>query len=198
MDLVKGKYANYKQIPKNSVSKSEIKTKVITGSIKNGSEIVANLQNMLNEDHLPYYSIVYKFNEVILNKIKSKVLDEELVKNLDPEFLKEVRIFSERSELYLWRINEGFSYRYREDGIGNETAWTYEEYHICWGTQLKKPNHLLEEFRGIELKLPFDIEEITDLPLRYLVRNYFTYDKDNFITFFDARIVKFVKNRGDI
>lgn len=198
MSQVKGKYDKYKNIPKNAVSKLKVKTKALTGSIKRNFEVVQTLQNLLNEKSLPYYFLIYKFNEVLIRKTSSKVFDEELVKNLDPELLKEARIFSKDFELYLWRSREGFSYRFREDGVGEDTAWTYEEYHICWGTQLKKSKHLIEEFRGIELLLPFKIVDEADLPLRYLVRNYFTYNRDNFVTFFDARIVKFITNRGDI
>jgi len=198
INKVKGKYDTYKNVPKNTVSKLKVKTKAVTGSISSDSEVMHTLQNLLNENHLPYYFLIYKFNEVLICKTDSKIFDEKLVNNLDPKLLKEVRIFSKDSELYVWRSRESFSYRFREDEVGDESSWTYEEYHMCWGTQLEGSKQLLEEFRGIKLLLPFGIEDESYLPLRYLVRNYFTFDKDNFITFCDARLVKFVTERGDI
>jgi len=54
---------------------------------------------------------------------------------------------------------------------------TVDEYHKLWGKVSKDDRTLLTEERGINLKLPFEIEDGKDIAF-VKVRNYFTAEGD--------------------
>ncbi|MFX1317463.1 MAG: CRISPR-associated protein Csx19, partial [Promethearchaeota archaeon] len=107
---------------------------------------------------------------------------------------------SKNSELYVWKKGNRFALRFREDGKGDELFDVYIANHIIWGTKINNDNILSEEFRGIQIKLPFTKRIITqgDLPLKYVVNNYIKADKTGLINFIDSRLVEFINDKGEV
>ena len=184
---------NKKYINSINVINSSAETNVVEGT----SNLMTLIKEKIKKNHEPYYLLIYKFNEVLLKRILSNVIDETLSSDLNPKYLKEFRLFSKDSELYLWRSPKGFSWRYREDGSGDPVN-VYEEQHVIWGTEIVGNRNILKEkFRGMTIVLPFSLRE--DLPLKYLIRNYFNFDDETgLIKFYDARLVNFIPEEGDI
>lgn len=141
--------------------------------------------------------IVYKFNEVFIGSINmSKITiinDDEFT----AEYIKEIRMFSEKGELHLWKNFNDFRWRIRLDNEGEQKYNVYEEEHYIWGTRVNNEKILEEVPRGINIIFPISIKDQT-LPLKYHVRNYFEYDNDGLIVFKDARLVKIMNNDGGV
>ncbi len=141
--------------------------------------------------------IVYKFNEVFIGSInggKITIINDD---EFTVEYIKEIRMFSEEGELHLWKIFNDFRWRLRIDNEGEQKYNVYEEEHYIWGTKVKNEKILEEAPRGIKIIFPFSIND-QNLPLKYLVRNYFKYDNDGLIVFKDARLVKIMNNDGGV
>lgn len=146
------------------------------------------------------FLVVYKHNEVLIGKIDNSGIDLENKKELQIDFLKELRMFSEKGELYIWNQGDQLGYRLRIDQEQDDPAESkisrYDEAHFMWGKKVKNGNFIYEKDRGMELKLPFNVTK-DDLPLKYLIRNYFEYDEeDGMIRFIDARLVNFLNKQG--
>jgi len=146
----------------------------------------------LNKAGERVFVIIYMHHNVLIDEIKNGkfIIQEE---ELKPAYLKELRMFSRKGELYAWKHGQGFKYRLRIDGQGSEIN-IYEEEHFMWGKEEKKGGKgsiVFEADRGMELELPFAVQE-KQLPLKYLVRNYFEFDEHGQIRFVDARPVKFL------
>ena len=141
--------------------------------------------------------IVYKFNEVLIGSINGDnftiISDDEFT----AEYIKEIRMFSEKGEFYLWKEYYDFRWRLRIDNEGEQKYNIYEEEHYIWGTRVNNEKILEEIPRGIKIKFPMIINDRT-LPFKYLVRNYFKYDNDGLIVFKDARLVKIMDNDGGV
>ena len=60
----------------------------------------------------------------------------------------------------------------------------------------KENGALLKEERGTNIEIPYKIKK-EDLPIKYKVRNYFTYDENGLIKFYDARLIEFVNKEGE-
>jgi len=112
-------------------------------------------------------------------------------------YLNMIRLFNECFELYIWRYGKDFCYRIREDGRG-EPVNIYEEEHIVWGTGVENDAggiRLIED-RVTPIKFPYRIKK-GDLPIKYRIRNYFDFDRDGLIRFYDARLVEFIDRKGE-
>ncbi len=144
------------------------------------------------------YALIYKHHKVQIGIIQGSNIEIERKEELTPEFLKELRVFSQNGELYVWKQGREFKYRLRIDGEnkGKEEK-VYEQEYFMWGNGLKKDGcTIYERNRGMELKFPFHVEK-KQLPLKYRVRNYYDYDKNGLIRFKDARLVCFLDNNGE-
>lgn len=176
--------------------KSErINTNVVRGKLEKDSNPPPIIKNLLKTEHIPYLVLIYNVNNVSFEKLE-KISDLDRFK-IERKYLEEIRIFSLLSELYIWKKNKQLFYRFREDGNGSELLDYFEEAHIMWGTRIEKENILSEEFRGMKLKMPFEIKETSKLPLRYVVRNYIDYDKNGFLQFIDARLLRLIDKNGN-
>lgn len=146
------------------------------------------------------FLLVYKYNEARVEELKNHSLSPEQEKTLDPEYVRELRMFSKTGEFYTWKQEEKFKYRLRiDENETNDEPNIYEETPFMWGQHIKKENNICiayEKSRGMEIRLPFEVRE-EQLPLRYLVRNYFKYDDQGQIYFFDARLVKFLNQKRE-
>ena len=144
------------------------------------------------------FLLVYKHHEVLLGQVKENEIQLECKKQLTVEYLKELRMFSETGELYIWNQKGKFNYRLRIDEDESGIDHIYEESHYMWGNEPDENNKntALEPNRGMRLKFPFSLQN-KKLPLKYLVRNYFDYDDNGQIRFYDARLVKFLDAAGE-
>ncbi len=142
------------------------------------------------------YLLMYKHHEVQIGMIKDGQIEIERADELTSEFLKELRVFSENGELYIWKQNQELKYRLRTDDEGNDTFKIYEEEHFMWGNAKKDEYTIHEKNRGMEFKFPFHIDE-KQLPLKYTVQNYYNYDENGLIQFKDARLVCFLHKDGE-
>jgi len=140
--------------------------------------------------------ILYKHNEVIIGKIRNNKFFPSL--DFSEKYIKEIRVFNKKGEIHVWWYNGGFCYRLRIDKEGEETN-VYDEEHIIWGEKVeqKENSTLLKEKRGTNIELPYKISK-DDLPIKYKVRNYFTYDNNGLIKFFDARLLYFMKANEEV
>lgn len=140
--------------------------------------------------------ILYKHNEVIMGKIGNNNFFPSI--DFSEKYIKEIRVFNKKAEIHIWRYKGGFYYRLRIDKEGEETN-IYDEEHIIWGEKVeqKENSTLLKEKRGTNIELPYKISD-DDLPIKYKVRNYFTYDNNGLIKFFDARLLYFMKANGEV
>ena len=137
--------------------------------------------------------IIYKDNEIIIGLIKEDVMNVGNPDEFNVNNVKEIRMFSKIGELHLWKIGDEIKLRLRIDNKEGEEVDIYQEEHFIWGTRASG-NLLQEEHRGMKIPFPFDIDE-KSLPITYQVRNYFKYNDEGLIEFYDARIVSF-KNKG--
>ena len=138
--------------------------------------------------------LAYRYQDVLLLAIQNEDINfsEPLILN---EIL-EIRIFSSENEFHLWKNNQDYYWRVRSDDDQSELVNVYEQEHLLWGTKLVNDHILQEGSRGISISLPFSISQ-DQIPLRYVVRNYFQYDSNGLIQFFDARLVCIKNNKGD-
>lgn len=146
--------------------------------------------------------------------VKFALLDDSVFE--DFAYIRDVHIFSQTGEIYLWRDEDVFNGRLRIDHeiAQKETAQieVYDETHLMWGT---KPGEtlghavpegcsiLVEENRGMAIEIP--IPELTEqhMPLSYTIRNYYTFDDVELgadlglglIRFDDARLVSLQDNK---
>ncbi len=143
----------------------------------------------------PIYLLVYKHHEIQFGKIENGHIVLDRLAELTPEYLKELRVFSEQGELHIWKQQQQFKYRLRVDGEGKEVN-VYEETHLMWGLEKENDTTIFEPNRGMRLTLPFSVND-AKLPLKYTVRNYFEYDDNGLIRFNDARLVTFLDFNGN-
>ena len=123
---------------------------------------------------------------------------------LNPDYLKELRVFSENGELYIWKQQGELYYRLRIDnGKKGEPVNVYPETHLMWGNKVDEhdPQRIYEENRGMTFHFPLPIDDQERLPLQYEVYNYYRFDYDEktqegtgLIQFYDARLVGFFDN----
>lgn len=170
---------------------------------KNEPQKIEDLQAFILEKakHLAgiTYVLLYKYHEVQIGLIQGGQIVIDRKDELTPENLKELRVFSENGELYIWKQNRELKYRLRIDnGKEGKEVNIYPEQHFMWGNKVCQQDDKLiyEENRGMQFKFPFPMTE-DRLPLQYEVRNYYRYDKNTgLIQFEDARLVKFCDKNG--
>jgi len=138
----------------------------------------------------PVYMLVYKHHEIQIGMMVEGKIVLERPEELKPEMLKELRLFSEQGELYLWKQRQTFHYRLRVDDAAGEKSHVYMERHLMWGLEKDGDGRtVVEPNRGMRLTMPFQVKD-AKLPLKYDVQNYFEYDKNGLIQFYDARLVR--------
>lgn len=140
------------------------------------------------------YLFVFKHHEVQIGAIQNGQINLERQEELVPDLVKEIRAFSDTGELYIWNQGGSLKYRLRIDGKGDEAYFIYPENHYLWGNK-KTDTTVFEENRGMELKIPFKVNDLK-LPLQYQVKNYYKFDADGLIQFEDSRLVKLLNAEG--
>lgn len=174
--------------------------KTIKSSAENGSGntdvcsfILEKIKDKLNGK---IYLLAYKHHEVQIGMIENGQIRIERQQELTRDYLKELRVFSQNGELYIWKQKQELKYRLRLDNAGEATEHIYDEDHFMWGNKIQDDRRTVyEEHRGMKFKMPFDISD-SQLPLKYTARNYYDYDNNGLIRFFDARLVCFLDKNG--
>jgi CRISPR-associated protein (TIGR03984 family) len=113
---------------------------------------------------------------------------------LEKNDLLDLRMFSAKGELHLWRkADHTFGSRLRIDINKQEDDAALfvcmEEYHAVWGTRVRQEGGwwVLSEDRVADLHFPFKVEMDT----RYKVINYARFDSNGILRFVDARLCGF-------
>jgi CRISPR-associated protein (TIGR03984 family) len=175
---------------------------IITRCLEKG-ELKKDIGDLLVEKSTkpgsPIFLIVHKHHEVSIGEVKEKTIHLECAQELTPMLLKELRMFSKNGELYIWKYEDKFNYRLRIDEEKEGDQYIYDEEHFMWCDKPGKDDDytVYETNRGMRLKLPFPIKDESKLPLKYLVRNYLTYDENGLIHFYDARLMTFLDANGE-
>lgn len=123
-----------------------------------------------------------------------------LLQRVSAESLQDLRAFTQSGELRLWKWNGEIRWRFRTD-VADESAGeieTYDEKHVLWGNSCEESDGSMvarESGRGFAFRLPVSAKD-RSLPLKMYIRNYFTFEADGLLRFFDARIVSLTDNEG--
>lgn len=156
------------------------------------------LQKVSKETDKPSFLLIHEDDRV-------KFWQFPFISPPEVKYIRELRFFSLKGEFYLWRKKEGlWESRWRDEekmnGKKYEEVHTYEEVHLIWGTDVHKEENgeyiLKEGQRGMKISFPFAIQK-SQLPLRYLVRNYYRFDENGLIYFYDARLVELQDREGN-
>jgi len=201
------------------------KIKVVKSCILNKqnceiSELEANIAkdliDLVDKSNSRNYFLMYFYHKV---KLFTYNLDEIRKKKkfheaLMPNYLLEARFFNKNKEIHIWRIDNRFYWRYRQDqslekNIENDDVqWkdqnVYEEFHYIQGKRVKKENidgidtYYISNKQGAQIEINFlDLITNSNLPLKYQIYNYFLYNKLGLIKFFDARLCNIFDHNGD-
>lgn len=116
---------------------------------------------------------------------------------LRPETLRELRLFGENAEWYLWRTDTGWRSRAVVDGTGQPAEW-FDESCILWGTdsvgQAQLPFTLVTEVdTGIRHAPPLPLNARHSL--RLVMRHYLAQDEQGAVYIQLSRLVK-LQNGG--
>ena len=114
--------------------------------------------------------------------------------------LMELRLFDENGELFLWRVEEGFRYRLRTDGSGDD-AEVVDTLQPLWGTKVLGEGSgwsSIAEDRGIRLEAPFTGLRLTPTErLALKCRNYIEFNDQHQAGFTDCRFMGFELPGGE-
>lgn len=183
----------------------QIKSKVVeSGDLALNADLIAFLTEKIKVHFTtPGLLLVHSHDAISLYKIENSSISEPETRltSLLLANILQLRLFSGQGELYMWNTEPNFQWRLRMDAQeSSPESHIYEEAHYIWGTNVaERENHfyLIEEHRGMQIQVPFPIRK-DQIPLKYRVRNYFRYDEDGLIDFYDARLVNILDKNGGI
>lgn len=140
--------------------------------------------------------IVYLDYKVIIRNFENgKIVywsDEE---PFNPEFIQKLRLFNDKMELFIWRIQGKWKARLRIDEEGEEVS-AVEANQVLFGTISEDIGNgftKLTEDRGTEIILPFEIKGVDAKKnrLKIKTRNYIDYNELGQAGYADSRFVEF-------
>lgn len=147
-----------------------------------------------------YWILVHTCDKVFFTlEEKRKLLSPELEDLSRP---LELRAFNESGELHLWKWNDQFYWRLLVDdsGISCPEDGKYATSHVLWGTNCRDNSDgsctLYEEGRGCQFGFPLSVPK-ERLPLTLLIYNYYRYDNNGLLGFYDARLVVLLDGKGE-
>lgn len=101
--------------------------------------------------------------------------------------IRVLRVFGENGEIHVWRTGEEFSWRVREDGVGDLTEYADQE-QFLWGDKADSDGQsVVESGRGNRIVFSVPVTQ-WNLPVKMTVRNYIDYQEDGLLHFIDARV----------
>lgn len=143
-------------------------------------QIINEAGHEIGEDS---YWILYNQNKVLIGKDCQNLLNDE--QEIEFDILKNIRFFGIKGELYIWKYNDKLRWRLRIDNEGEDVN-IYEEEHYRWNIKGEKNSDKNRELILHSSLTPYSLSE------KFKVYNYFSYDKDGLIKFYDARLVDFI------
>ena len=146
---------------------------------------IESLEEIVDKIKAYDYQLIYYMDRV---EIKKK--EDELI--LDPSVI-EIRAFGEEGELHLLKKGSLYIGRVIEDNVGEDYEIIDDLYKI-WGNVSKNNSNILSEDRGIQIKLPFNVEAGKLLFIK--VRHYFTAKRE--LKNLDWRLIGFEKEDESI
>lgn len=146
---------------------------------------VESLEEIVDKIKAYDYQLIYHRDRV---EIKKK--EDELI--LDSSVI-EIRAFGEEGELHLLKKGSLYIGRVIEDNVGEDYEIIDDLYKI-WGNVSKNNSNILSEDRGIQIKLPFNVEAGKLLFIK--VRHYFTAKGE--LKNLDWRLIGFEKEDESI
>jgi hypothetical protein len=171
---------------------SVVKSKFATGKLSEETSYIRNrsIINLLDkfeklEDKKTGW-FLQNSREIITGRSLNNLIS--LVKSTSDN-IENIRVFSQKGEIYTWHYNGRFQWRMRIDNEGSDEN-VYSQYFYF--SEKEKPGKIPDgspEYKGYSFHKSIDSGKI---PAGYVVRNYFTYDKTGLINFNDARIVSFL------
>lgn len=178
---------------------SKVKIKEMNDILNNGS-FIEEIKKISNG-----YIVCWLDYKVLFGIIQSdeiKFYDNEL-----PDFnkyLQKLRIFNEKEELYIWRSENKFKFRFRKDEVCEEGKQTeyIDAQQIMYGNSFEDKGDFIEvsEKKGIRYIVPrefignINIEELSNSEgknrLVLYTRNYIGYNEVGQAGFVDSRFLK--------
>lgn len=142
------------------------------------------------------FIICWLFNRVVFGLIKDELVFER--DSFSKSDLLELRAFNEKEELYLWKNQDGWKFRYIHDNDENgDKIEFFDAQQIMHGTVSKTVNNTFSEIYeqiGVKYTVPQVFLGGNELSSRtrliLLTRNYLGYNEIGQIGIEDSRIVK--------
>lgn len=183
-------------------TKNGLKLIQLKSSVKNDYEEIVfvefiELENFLSENFKAVgFVIVYLDYKVIIRKFESgKIIFMTDEKPFETEFIQKLRLFNDKQEIFIWRIEGDWKARLRIDEKGEEIS-VVEANQVLFGTTGNIENGFtkLTEERGTEIILPFEIKGIDTKKNRIKIktRNYIDYNDLGQAVYIDSRFMEFI------
>jgi CRISPR-associated protein (TIGR03984 family) len=173
-------------------------TIVKCGDVPNDLNLNGFLAEECTELGESVFVLIHTSDSVILSEARSGIPLCGL-ENIKFSTLNDLRAFNEKGELRIWKWNGKLKWRLRQDECGDEEVNKHDELHFLWGTQVERCSGegyiLHEKGRGCAIHVPWNVPE-KKLPLRMRVRNYYEFEDDGLLRFYDARIVTLEYSEG--
>ncbi len=162
------------------------------------------------------FCVVYLDYRVFVGRYEKKDEQEEAGgqmffyrnRQVEPRFLKRLRVFNQERELFIWRAQGGFRWRLRiDDGTGDtqdggKEVDVVEAEQILWGTRAESICEgwtRIYEDRGTEIILPGENLNVDlDNRVKLVTRNYIEYNDLGQAGYVDCRFVKFNWGGGTV
>lgn len=119
------------------------------------------------------------------------------------KYLQKLRVFNEKRELYIWRSEDKFKFRYREDEVSDKDGETVEYIdaeQVMYGSKFEVKDEFIEvsEKRGIRYIVPREfignnsIEDLNKNEKRLVLhtKNYIGYNEVGQAGFIDSRFLR--------
>ncbi len=139
--------------------------------------------NPLCEHLSQAWILVYSHRKIILEKMNRRSPETG---RLTLNEVGSVLIFSADDEFKLW-VSRGQVGCRLWSACRREDEHEYEEKMLLWGTRVENGTSLVEDGRGCRINFPGSISAFK-LPLHLVVKNYYNFDENGLIRFYDARL----------
>ncbi len=165
-----------------------------------------DVQEMIHTNFSSGNIVCWCVHAVLFGKIEDgHFLFHEYTLNEIFPYLMEARVFTPEKELHIWKVQDEFRYRVREDENSNQNGNGIEYFdadQVMFGTSSLRVSAKIvqvSEERGVIYYVPDEWLQNKELsPLNRLIlrtRNYITYATSGQATIFDTRFLHiFVKN----
>ena len=178
---------------------TEIRTTAGTGSCTPGE--AAGMIERHAAGIVKGHAVCWLHQSVMIGRIEGgKLSFHDGTSTVNVADLVELRLFDENGELFVWKVEEGFRYRLRTDGSGDE-ANVIDTLQPLWGTKVLGEGSgwsSIAEDRGIRLEAPFTGLRLTPTErLSLKCRNYIEFNDQQQAGFADCRFMGFESSGGE-